>query len=133
MQKKLRQENSLVKATRFGHAIPINNNKLLIQWKGAYQFIQRMGDYNYKILCENKEKIYHVNIQKNYSAGKDKAQSENKKEGLKMVAIVEVLSDEETSSIDMETLLELDTIRQIENVFDVKLETELNNCQSRQF
>ena len=49
-----------------------------------------------------------------------------------MVAILEVLSDEETPRIDMETLLELGTNRQIESLGDVKLETELNNCQNRQ-
>ena len=38
--------------------LPTNNNKLLMQWKGPYKLIQKMGDNGYKILVGNKEKNY---------------------------------------------------------------------------
>ena len=36
--------------------LPTNNNKLLMQWKGPYKIIQKMGDHDYKILPGIKEK-----------------------------------------------------------------------------
>ena len=59
---------------------------------------------------------------------KQKPQSE--KEDLKIAASVEMLLDEEISSIDKDSLLELGTYRQKENVSDVKLGTELDDSQS---
>ena len=45
--------------------LPTNNNKLLMQWKGPHQIIQKMGDHSYKILFGNKEKNYHAKMFKN--------------------------------------------------------------------
>ena len=36
--------------------LPTNNNKLLMQRKGPYKIVQKMGDNDYKILIRNKEK-----------------------------------------------------------------------------
>ena len=62
----------------------------------------------------------------------DEARIENEKEDLKILASAEMLVDEEMPSIDEDSLLELGTCKQKENVSDVKLGTELGNSQSRQ-
>ena len=112
--------------------LPTNNNKLLMQWKGPYEIIQRMGDNGYKILVRNKEKNYHANMLKKYYAREDEAKTEIEKEDLKMSAGAEMLMDEEMPSIDEDSLLELGTYKQKEDVSDVKLGTELGDSQSRQ-
>ena len=83
-----------------------------------------MGDHDYKILVGNKKKTYHANMLKKYYARVDEAETGNEKKDLKIAASAEVLFDEETPSIDDDSLLELGTYRQKENVIDVKSETE---------
>ena len=111
--------------------LPTTNNKLLMQWKGPYQIIQKMGAHDYKILLGKKEKNYYVNMLKKCYARK-KEQKTKKKENLKITASKDVTLVEETSSIYEKPQLELGTYRQKENVSDVKLRTELNDSQSRQ-
>ena len=99
--------------------LPTNNNKLLKQWKGPFEVIQKMGDHDYKILVGNKEKNYYAYMLKKYYIREDE-ETRNEKEDLKMETSAEVLLDEETPSIDEDLLLELDTYRQKKNVSDVK-------------
>ena len=68
--------------------LPTNNNKLLMQWKGPYEIIQRMGDNGYKILVGNKEKNYHANMLKKYYAREDEAKTEIEKEDIFKTAFV---------------------------------------------
>ena len=89
-----------------------NNNKLVIQWKGPYEIIQRMADNGYKILVGNKEKNYHANMLKKYYAREDEAKTGNEKEDLKISASAKMLVDEEIPSIDKDSLLELGTYKQ---------------------
>ena len=111
--------------------LPTNNNKLLMQWKGPYEIIQKMGENGYKILVRTKEKNY-ANMLKKYYARENEAKTGNEKEDLKISASAEMLVDAETPSIDEDSLLELETYKQKEDVGDVKLGTELGDSQSRQ-
>ena len=67
---------------------------------------------------------------KKYYAGEDEIETGNKKD-LKLAASAKALLDDNTQNIDEDSLLELGTYRQKENVSDVKLGTELNDSQSR--
>ena len=69
---------------------------------------------------------------KKYYAREDEAKTKNEKEDLKIAASAEMLLDEETPSIDEDSLLELGTYKQKEDVSDVNLGTELDDSQSRQ-
>ena len=102
-----------------------------MQWKGLYKIIQKMGDHDYKILVGNREKNYHANMLKKYYAREDEAKTGNEKEDLKIVARAEMLLDEEIPRTDEDSLLELGTYKQKEDASDVKLETELDDSQSR--
>ena len=62
----------------------------------------------------------------------DEVKTGNEKEDLKISASAEMLVDAETPSIDGDSLLELGTYKQKEDVGDVKLGTELGDSQSRQ-
>ena len=59
--------------------LPTNNNKLLMQWKGPYKIMQKMGDHDYKILVGNRKKNYHVNVLKNITPERMKQKPEIRK------------------------------------------------------
>ena len=141
MKKQIRYKKNYDKKTkdrlfnegdRFLVMFPTNNNKLLMQWKGPYKIIQKMGDHDYKILVGNKENNYHVNMLKNYYVREDEAKTGNEKEDLKIAASAKMLLDEEIRSIHEDLLLELGTYKQKEDVSHVKLGMELDDSQSRQ-
>ena len=49
--------------------LPTTSNKLLAQWQGPYQVLQRMGKVTYLIDMQDKKKrkrIFHVNMLKDY-------------------------------------------------------------------
>ena len=59
--------------------LPTNNSKLLMQRKGPYEIIQKIGDHDYKILVGNKEKNYHANMFKNITPESMKQKPEMRK------------------------------------------------------
>ena len=69
---------------------------------------------------------------KKYYTRENEAKAGNQKEDLKISASAEMLLDEEIPSINEDSLLELGTYKQKEDVSDVKLRTELDDSQSRQ-
>lgn len=46
--------------------LPLENNKFLLQWKGPYEVVARVGALDYKVQEGTKVKIYHVNLLKRY-------------------------------------------------------------------
>ena len=50
--------------------LPTNNNKLLMQWKGPYKLIERIGMNDYRVRVKGKVRTYHVNLLKEHVEGK---------------------------------------------------------------
>ncbi|KAL7647143.1 UNVERIFIED_CONTAM: hypothetical protein RMT77_002401 [Armadillidium vulgare] len=46
--------------------LPTDSNKLLMQWKGPYEVIGKIGENNYHIKIGEKRKTYHANLLKRY-------------------------------------------------------------------
>ena len=46
--------------------LPIDNNKLLMQWKGPFEVSSLVGLNDYKVKVKDKEKVYHANLLKTY-------------------------------------------------------------------
>lgn len=44
----------------------IKLNKLLMQWKGLYDIVEKLGDMDYKVIVDGKLKIFYVNLLKKY-------------------------------------------------------------------
>lgn len=44
----------------------IKLNKLLMQWKGLYDIVEKLGDMVYKVNVDGKLKIFYVNLLKKY-------------------------------------------------------------------
>ena len=77
--------------------LPTDSNKLLMHWKGPYQVVSKQGDTGYKVKIGNKEKLFHVNMLKEYIERSD----------VTVATVVAVVEDEIDQSLaGNETLLE---------------------------
>ena len=46
--------------------LPTDKNKLLMQWKGPFPVIEKIGLNDYRIDMNGKEKVFHINLLKKY-------------------------------------------------------------------
>ena len=53
--------------------LPIDNNKLLMQWKGPFEVSAVVGLNDYKVRVKGKERVYHANLLKKYFELEDSA------------------------------------------------------------
>ena len=51
--------------------LPIDHNKLLMQWKGPFEVSAVVGLNDYKGKVKGKERVYHANLLKKYFARED--------------------------------------------------------------
>ena len=47
--------------------LPTSHNKLLMQWKGPFKVLERVNQHNYRIDVNGKQRLFHVNMLKEYS------------------------------------------------------------------
>ena len=45
---------------------PMKNNKLELAWKGPYEVLQRVGEVDYRIRIQGKQKLFHANLLKEF-------------------------------------------------------------------
>ena len=45
---------------------PTSNNKLLMQWKGPFPVVEKVGPTDYRIEVKGRTKVYHINMLKQY-------------------------------------------------------------------
>ena len=64
--------------------LPTEHSKLTMQWRGPFKVTQKVGDCDYRIQINNKEKIFHANMIKQYfrrqNEDKENEMKENHKE-----------------------------------------------------
>lgn len=84
--------------------LPTNTNKLLMQWKGPFEIIDRVTDVDQELRDHRKEKVYHANmIKKNLDQNKalnkenpvERKTDQNEKEEVKGDAAVDQTSAQE--------------------------------------
>lgn len=46
--------------------LPTKNNKLLLQWRGPYEIIKKVGTLDYRVRVGDKDKTFHANMLKPY-------------------------------------------------------------------
>lgn len=71
---------------------PERQNKMQLSWKGPYVVTDRIGDGNYRVQINDKEKLYHINMLKRYIV----RNTEEEGEEVHIVAVV--MHDDEESS-----------------------------------
>ena len=53
---------------------PTDSSKLLMQWKGPYKVVERVGMTDYRIRIGKTEKVYHINMLKKYFESADSSE-----------------------------------------------------------
>ena len=46
--------------------LPTSSNKLLAEWKGPFEVIRKLNDVDYLVRIQDKERVYHVNMLKQF-------------------------------------------------------------------
>ena len=46
--------------------LPTDSHKLLMQWKGPFEVVERVGITDYKVKLESGVKVFHINQLKQY-------------------------------------------------------------------
>ena len=124
--------------------LPTDQNKLLMQWKGPFEIIKKVGENDYQVQIRNKAKTYHINMLKLYHdreepqvKGSNQSARKNGKhsaegETVAASARAQKRSEEECmveTSVDEDELLELGRLTQEEDISDVELSKELSKEQ----
>lgn len=69
--------------------LPSNTSKLLAQWKGPFEIIEKVGNVDYRVkVKKNKETVFHVNMLKKWYDREDKCEQDLSKEHLSAIDIL---------------------------------------------
>ena len=109
--------------------LPTAESKLLMQWKGPFEVVERVGPTDYRIRIGGVEKVYHINMLKKYyeSSSKRLSASQTLKGGNEVIAaaVVEEEADDDVpgnSLSDAESIDDVHISGDCENSF-MSLET----------
>ena len=102
--------------------LPTASNKLLMQWKGPYTIVEKLGKVDYRIDMDGKMKTFHANMLKLYV----ERQTDNDILGIVGVAVVDVDADDVA---DDEALIESPREARKEGPKDVTVSSELTDTQ----
>ena len=120
---------------------------LLMQWKGPYKVVKKVGRCDYKLFFNGKIKPFHANLLKKYISRKNELGVESNNghnwtdthaQGLLEIACTGVIDssidrqddgDVSESSVNEEELIELPEFQGKETVADVRINPELSATQ----
>ncbi|XP_060553668.1 uncharacterized protein LOC132714768 [Ruditapes philippinarum] len=104
--------------------LPTDNNKLLMQWKGPYTIVEKVGTLDYKVQVHDKVKIFHANMLKKYYV---RSSVSVKDVATVNVAVVDENCDSEIDP-DVDGYFEIDTPSLVptESFKDCKISHNLN-------
>ena len=107
--------------------LPTSDNKLLMQWKGPFEVLERVEGNDYRIQLTNRKKVLHANLLKKYiPAVVEKDESSDK---VKEQMIAAAILEPEEKFLNQEPELETLNPLQKETVSDVKINPELSEQQ----
>jgi len=118
--------------------LPTAESKLLMQWKGPYQVVDRVGPTDYRIRIGDVEKVYHINMLKRYfeasTERKDASQTAINSSEVAAPEVEEVIAaavvEEETDDVELD--VPGTSTGKVETVSDVNVSDELGSEQQRQ-
>ena len=131
--------------------LPTDGNKLLMQWKGPFKVVDKVGKYDYKVYVNGKVKVFHANLlkkyvsreeetEKKYVNDRDGSVSEIQTQGLLEIVCagvidcgVESIEDSQANEPGNEDeLLELPDFEGKETVADVRINPNLSETQTEE-
>ena len=120
--------------------LPNNMNKLLMQWKGSFEVIDKMNPYDYKVNIHGKIKTYHGNMLKHYYPRAVEGKSINDSDAVS-ASCVSVVEDEyleeeiRTNPLDIgnrEVGVHFPVVESQESISDVSINCELDEEQKNE-
>ena len=151
---KYRNKNSKLRVLSPGDKVlillPTESNKLLFQWKGVAEVVERKGLVNYKVRFDTGQvKTFHINMLKKYhereseesgeQTNAKRSETQNDDENDEIIAAV--MGIVEDSEEEQETDEDLSEVREYKEMYnkeqketwrDVNINPELNDEQKRQ-
>ena len=110
--------------------LPKKANKLLLQWKGPYTVIEKVGILDYKLQVGNKHKTFHANLLKKYV---ERPESRNDVLNIASVAVFDLEQNgEERYDDDPDELLTTPSKDALETPDLVKLSDDLVSEEKRE-
>ena len=111
--------------------LPTSSNKLLMQWKGPYEIVAKLGKVDYKIDMQGKVKTFHANMLKRYI---DRAEFNlsNAKGVLGVVSVAVVDIEHETSDLVNDSIIDNPKTRSSEGPSDIHIDTNLEYGQRQE-
>lgn len=111
--------------------LPTDNNKLLMQWKGPFTVVEKIGEADYRLDMNGKVKPYHANLLKRYV---DRSRSVSESNTLPVVRTAVIDLENEHDDAEGE-LQELPVTTSYESIEQVDINPKLSDderCQLRQ-
>ena len=113
--------------------LPTDSNKLLMQWKGPFSVLERLGDLDYRIQIGDKAKTFHANLLKKYINREDVnttgSPEVDKRDVIDVVSCAvigeEDCNDESPSELEYGEDIKLPTMKSKESSSDVAINSEL--------
>ncbi|PIK41188.1 hypothetical protein BSL78_21960 [Apostichopus japonicus] len=121
--------------------LPTDKNKLLMQWKGPFPIVEKVGTMNYKIDFGHRVKTFHANLLKKYNRREVAATMfEMPIQSMYEVVCTSVLEDEpqeesgisELKSFFTDDLIHLPPMFQKERSTDVNISGQLGKTKTQQ-
>ncbi|XP_033762635.1 uncharacterized protein LOC117344094 [Pecten maximus] len=113
--------------------LPTKANKLLMQWRGPYEVVEKVGPTDYRVNRDGKVKVLHVNLLKKYEEQKKSREDllTVTTEGV-MACVMSMVIDEEDDDNGEELSQVLETLpcdRGKEGIQDVEISQDLSDEQ----
>ena len=109
--------------------LPTDSHKLLMQWKGPFVVIERVGTTDYRLQLPSGPKIFHINMLKQYFEREDAHEGNLAKPALEDPEIVASAVLEESDSDPLEVQLPSRTGDKRETISDVHVCPELSETK----
>ena len=107
--------------------LPTSENKLLMQWKGPFEILERIEGHDYRIQLPNRQRIFHANLLKRYlPAIPDKPESADL--SVDQTTAAAILEPEQEMIDQGPELTTLNPLQQ-ENYRNVKISSKLTDQQ----
>ena len=112
--------------------LPTDSHKLLMQWKGLFEVIERVGVTDYRVQLESGTNVFHINMLKQYFScdgdNTDNSQSRSKSEADEVENVTVTVLEEEVDD-PLEVHLPSSAESHLETVYDVHICPDLTAQQ----
>lgn len=103
--------------------MPTKSNKLLMQWKGPYDIVEKLGDMDYKVNVDGKLKTLHANLLKKYVEIDDECR------GVLTTCAVSVIDCDDEDTDENQEFIVLPPAVQTETYNDIKISEQITPVQ----